>query len=303
MTGAVWVVVLTFNQWQATRACLQALYAAPPAQFNVLVVDNASTDETLTRVAREFPRVTVLANNANLGYTRGNNRGIAYALRRNAEFVALVNNDVIVASDWLDALLAAAREHPRAALLGPLVYHADEKNVIQSAGGLLTSDGRAYHRGMNETDVGNFSDDAQVEWLTGCAILARAAALRDIGLLDPSLFMYGEDVDWGIRARQRGYEVLFAPRARVWHAGVKRMYEPAPHVTYYSARNELRLLRKHRGRGSAYFKTLARHLRTLTAWTLLPRWRAQRAHRDALARALRDEWRDQSGSDKLGKPR
>lgn len=300
MPGDTWVIVLTYNQWQNTCACLGSLYAQPQANFRVLIVDNGSSDETLTALPREFPQAEIITNPANLGYARGNNVGIEFAARQGAEYVAIVNNDVIVAPAWFKTLQDNAEKNPRAALAGPMVYHANEKDVIQSAGGLLSRDLHAFHRGMNETDLGQFDGDACVDWLTGCAVLARVSALEKIGLLDPSFFMYGEDVDWGIRAQRAGFQVLFVPRARVWHKGVQREYLPEPYVTYYTARNELRLIRKHRGGRRAYGKTLARHLRTLTAWTLLPRWSDKRAHRSALARALWDDLRDVSGPANLG---
>ena len=300
MRDAIWIVVLTYNGWQDTRACLQSVFADARANFKVMVVDNGSTDETLDALAREFPQVQVQVNASNLGYAEGNNAGLRYAMAHGAEFVVILNNDVIVARDWLEHLLNAARANERAALLGPFVYHADEKNIIQSAGGLIDANWRASHRGQNETDNGQFADTARVDWLTGCAIMARTAALEKIGLLDASFFMYGEDVDWGIRARRAGYDVLVVPQAHVWHKGVQRNYAPAPHVTYYTARNELRLIRKHRGGTRAFFKTWLRHARTASSWTLLPRWKSKRAHRDALLRALRDDLRGVSGPMRLG---
>ena len=300
MTGEMWVIILTFNGWQDTRECLRSVFAVARENLKVLVVDNGSTDETLSTLPQEFPQAHVLVNPSNLGYAEGNNVGMRYAMAQGAEYLIILNNDVIVAKDWSEVLLNAARANERAALLGPMIYHADEPTVIQSAGGLMTRDWQAYHRGMNEPDAGQFADLARVDWLNGCAILARATALETIGLLDPSFFMYAEDVDWGIRARRAGYDVLFVPQARVWHRGVKRNYTPAPHVTYYIARNELRLIRKHHGSINALGKTWLRHARTLTSWTLRPKWRKQRAHRDALLRALRDDWRGVSGPMPLG---
>lgn len=300
MTGELWIIVLTFNGWQDTRACLRSVFAESRENLQVLVVDNGSTDETLTALPLEFPQAQVLVNASNLGYAEGNNVGMRYAMTQGAEFVVILNNDVTVAQDWLEPFVNAACANERAALLGPMVYHADEPNIIQSAGGLMTRDWRAYHRGMNETDAGQFAEISKIDWLNGCAVMARASALENIGLLDPSFFMYGEDVDWGIRARRAGYDVLFVPQARVWHKGVKRDYAPAPHVTYYIARNELRLIRKHHGGMNALGKTWLRHARTLASWTLRPKWKQQHAHRVALQRALRDDWRGISGQMPLG---
>ena len=113
--------------------------------------------------------------------------------------------------------------------------------------------------------------------------------------LDGSFYMYGEDVDWCVRARHAGYQVLFVPRARVWHKGVTRNYVPTPSITYYSARNELHLIRKHHAGTRALLRAWTRHVHTLASWSIRPRGQAQRAHRAALARALRDSMRGATG--------
>lgn len=289
------IIIVTYNRWQDTRACLESVFAAASPAFYVVVLDNGSTDETLDALPREFPAVELVRNASNLGYAEGNNVGLRLAIERRAEFVVVLNNDVVVAPDWLTRLSEAALADPQAALVGPLVLHANEPTVIQSAGGLLPNDWHSFHRGANQTDTRQFSTTEQVDWLTGCAILARCRALEQIGLLDPDFYMYGEDVDWGVRARQVGFHVLFVPGARVWHKGVQRDYTPAPYVTYYTARNELQLIRKHHGGALPVARAFARNVRTLTSWTLRPRWRQQRAHRDALARALGDFLRGTSG--------
>lgn len=287
-TPSVSIVVLTYNRWQDTRESLGSVFAGSYPNQHVLVVDNGSTDETLTALAQTFPQATLLCNPANLGYAEGNNVGIRHAVQAGAEYVVVLNNDVVVAPDWLEALVQAAEQDHDAALLGPLVYHATEPDIIQSAGGVLPADWHSAHRSANEPDRGQYSTVEPVAWLTGCTILARANALSTIGLLDSDFYMYGEDVDWCVRAARAGYHVLFVPRSRVWHKGVQRDYAPSPYVTYYSARNELRLIRKHHGGRLTLARAFARHARTVSSWTLKSEWRTQRAHRDALARALRD---------------
>lgn len=289
------VVVLTLNRWQDTYECITSIYAGEHGGCRVIVVDNCSSDGTPDRVRAQFPNAQLVLNHANLGYAEGNNVGIRAALREGAEYILVLNNDVLVAPDALTRLVQAARQQPGSALVGPLVLHADEPTIIQSAGGILAADWRARHRGANEQNEGQFSAVEPVDWLTGCAVLVRSAALQGIGLLDADFYMYGEDVDWGVRARQAGCSVLFVPQAKVWHKGVTRDYAPSPRVTYYSARNELQLMRKHHAGAAALARAYARQLRTLTSWTVRPAWQAKRAHRNALARALFDSARGASG--------
>jgi len=289
------VVVLTFNGWMDTAACLESLAAITYSNLETVIVDNHSTDGTLDALRQNYPAVKVITNDVNVGFAAGNNIGLSYALDQDTAYVLLLNNDVHVAPDFLTRLVATAQAQPDAALVGPLVYHSDEPKIIQSAGG-MTRRWRFFHRGQNETDAGQFHATEVVDWLTGCAILARVDAVRRFGNFDPAFFLYDEEVDWCLRARAAGYKIVFEPCARVWHKGVQRNYKPSPQVTYYSARNELLLLVKHRAGVIALALAVLRDLRTLTSWSVRPRWRARRSHRDALARALRDFVRGRSGS-------
>jgi GT2 family glycosyltransferase len=263
--------------------------------LDVIVVDNASTDGTPEHVHSTFPQAHLVAAETNLGYACGNNIGIRAAMDRNAGFVWVLNNDVTVDVSCLSLLLDAAHANPDAALLGPLVYHFEEPTMIQSAGGVLPRDWHSYHRAANEPDHGQFRAVEPVDWLTGCAILARTSAIQKFGLFDGNFYMYGEDVDWGVRARRAGFGVLLVPRAKVWHKGVRRAYSPAPYVTYYSARNELLLIRKHHAGFSPLFRACARNLRTVASWTIRSGRAEQTLHRDALARALRDAFLGRMG--------
>lgn len=282
------ILVLTFNAWSDTFECLSSLAAISYPNYQVVVVDNASNTPPPQSPSERFPDVHFIENTTNLGYAEGNNVGLRYALAQGAAYVLVLNNDTIVAHDVLRKLVNAAEQEPRAAFLGPLVMHYDEPNVIQSAGGCITKDWRSYHRGQNEPDAGLYVKTESVEWVSGCAIMARSSSLGKIGLIDPAFFIYSEEVDWCVRAREAGYQVVFVPTTKIWHKGVKRNYAPSPRVTYLSARNELLLLNKHHAGLYPYARTWLRHIRTLMSWSVRPRWRAQKLRRNALAAALRD---------------
>lgn len=295
------IIILTFNSAPHVRECLDSLGALEDSDFEIVVVDNASTDETVS-LARQHPLTpTVIVNETNLGYAAGNNVGLHYALNTGADFALVLNDDVIVAPDLLTHLRVAAQQ-ANVALLGPLIYHHSDPTIIQSAGGARTPGWEFYHRGLNMRDTGQFNQSEPVVWLSGCAVLARCQALNKIGLLDADFFMYWEDVDWCLRAWQAGYTVMFVPHAKVWHKGVQVAYDPAPRVAYYMARNELLLLRKHRAGWRVFLGAWLRHLRTVASYTVRPRWRARRAYRDATAQALHDFMRGQFGAAlRLGK--
>lgn len=284
----VFVVILSFNDWQYTLECLDSLARVSYPNYEIVLVDNNSATPPIDSVLAKYPEVTCIRNPRNLGYAAGNNVGLRYAMERGATYALVLNNDTIVSPDFLGRLVEAGESEAAAAFLGPLVYHYDEPDVIQSAGGLMSGDWRSYHRGQNERDTGRYRDTVPVTWVTGCCIMARTSALERIGLMDPDFFIYSEEVDWCLRAREAGMQVLFVPNAKIWHKGVRRNYDPSPRVTYLSARNELHLLVKHHAGLSPLAMALGRHIRTLTSWSVRPRWRGRREHRNALVYAIRD---------------
>jgi hypothetical protein len=292
---SVVIIILTYNSAPHIRECFASLAGLDYPNFEIVVVDNASTDETVSLARTSVPAPTVLVNDTNLGFAAGNNVGLRYALSTKADYALILNDDVLVARDVLRALVNVAQAEPQSALLGPQVYHHAAPTVIQSAGGGRTSDWQFFHRGQNQVDYGQFTQVDRVVWLTGCAMLARCAALPQIGLFDPDYFMYWEDVDWCLRARAKGYEVLFVPAAKVWHKGVQIDYQPNPQVVYYSVRNEFLLFRKHHAGVSVTLRAFLRHARTVTSYTLRPKWRARHQHRDALVRGVYDALRRQVG--------
>jgi GT2 family glycosyltransferase len=291
------VVVLNWNNVADTLRCLEALAASDYEGFEVVIVDNASTDGSVAGLRERYPALTILENERNLGYTGGNNVGIDHALKRGAEYVLLLNDDSVVAPDALSALMAAAADHPEAGFLGAKLLSLDEPTKILSAGGVLAGDWNSAHRGMGERDAGQYDGLAEVDWLSGCALLVSREAIHQVGILDSSFFAYYEDVEWCFRGRRAGFKVVYVPDARVWHPDGQEYYSNSPRVTYYMARNHLLFMKKHLG-VAAVARRLACCLLMLVNWTVRPKWRHKRAQCHALLRALVD-----FGSGRFGQAR
>jgi len=295
----VLAIVLNWNSAGDTIECVAALGRQSYPDCEVLIVDNGSDDGSARRIRAAVPAVPMLELGDNLGYAGGNNRGIAQGLRQGCAYVWLLNPDVRVAPDALAMLVDAAANQPRAALLGPKVCMREDPQRILSAGGVLHGGCVAGHRGIGELDVGQFDTPDDVDFVTGCALLARREAIEAIGPLDESFFLYQEEVDWCRRAHAAGLAVRYVPAARVWHPDTRVRDAQSPLVTYYITRNTLRFARKHRIGGAAMARLLSRHARTLLSWSVRPAWRHKRRQRDALARALLDFAAGRSGRARL----
>jgi GT2 family glycosyltransferase len=215
---SVHAVVVNWNGRELLEPCLRTLLASRYANLSVTVVDNASTDGSREFVAEEFPQVRLVANDENLGYAAGANAGLAGVAAEGGDFALLMNNDTEVDPDAVASLVEAAREHPRAAFVGPMIYYHDRPDVIWSAGGRISYwTGDVRHVGIRERDRGQYDGVRDVDYVTACAVLVAVKPLGEIGMMDASYFMYNEDTDWCVRAAERGYAVLVAPRAKVWH--------------------------------------------------------------------------------------
>jgi GT2 family glycosyltransferase len=215
---SVHAVVVNWNGRDLLRACLETLLASRYSNLEVLVVDNASTDGSRELLAAEFPGVRLVANEENLGYAAGANAGVEAARAHGCHYVLLMNNDTEIDPGAVESLVEAAREHPRAAFVAPMIYYHDRRDTIWSAGGTINYwTGDIRHLGIRERDRGQFGGVRQVDYVTACAVLAAMGPLDEVGPMDTGYFMYNEDTDWCVRARERGYAVLVAPRAKVWH--------------------------------------------------------------------------------------
>jgi hypothetical protein len=289
----VTVIVLNWNGLDDTLDCLEHLRRLEYPEYDVVTVDNGSTDGSPEAIRERFPEVTLIETGQNLGFAGGNNVGMRYALETGADCVLLLNNDTQVAPDALGHLVEAVQADPRAGVAGPTIYYYDQPEVIWSAGGAVDwRRGGTWMVGLNEQDTGQFGLVPRgVDFVTGCALFARKGVLEQAGLLDERFFMYYEEVEWCLRARRVGFGIVHVPRARVWHKISPESQADSPLVHYYMTRNRLLFLRLTGAGMRAWLHTLlADYLRTLLSWSLRPRWRHKKTQRRVMVQALMDAW-------------
>ena len=221
MTGApptVTIVVLNWNNLPDTIECLESLRAVTYPALRLLVVDNGSTDGSEAALRARFPGLDVLQTGENLGFAGGNNAGIRRAFSDGTDHVLLLNNDTAVDPGFVTALVEAARANPRAGLLSSKILFFDRPDVIWFAGASFHPRlGWGRHRGHGQRDVGQFDLVEETDRATGCSVLATRAFCEQVGLLRDEYFCYAEDLEWSLRARALGFQVLYVPESRVWH--------------------------------------------------------------------------------------
>jgi GT2 family glycosyltransferase len=289
------IVVLNWNNAKETLTCLDSLSGLDYPGLEVLVVDNGSTDGSVEIFREKKIGYPILENGKNLGYAGGNNAGIHWMLERGVDWILLLNNDAILESNALKEMVEIGEREPGIGILGPKVYHAFPSHIIQSAGGSFDKYWRSYHRGQDQEDHGQFDACEEVDWITGCAMLARSEMIRQIGAFDERFFLYEEELEWCVRAKKAGWKIMYTPKAQVWHSGVSPEYQPKPYITYYMTRNHFLLLSKHRAGFIPWLYSTAQTARTLLSWYLRPKWRSKKKHRAAMQQGAIDFFRKRWG--------
>ncbi len=208
------IIIVNWNGAPHLPICLNALRAQTLRDFEVIVADNASHDESLPLLARDYPEVKVVALPENRGFTGGNNAGICAA---QGMFIILLNNDTEVDPHWLEEVVAAFERHPEAGLVASKMKLFDRRDTLHTAGDFYRLDGVPGNRGVWEIDRGQYDREEYVFSACGGSAAYRRSMLDQIGLLDEDFFYSCEDIDLAWRAQLAGWKCVYAPRAVVYH--------------------------------------------------------------------------------------
>ena len=247
MLEPLFVVVVNWNLKTDTLACVESLAATGAAMERVIIVDNGSTDGSVTALQTRFDgRLPLLQNRENLGYVHGINQGIQYALDRAAQWILLLNNDTVVSPAFFLELQRAACQDIRYSILAPLILYCEWPDRVWRLGdrlvpGLLFTN--SLYRDRREPT--NPPLLMPVDFVTGCAMLVKREVFERIGLFDLDLGMYGEDVEFCWRARQAGYLIAAAPHAQMWHKVSASAEHNRLAARYLRIRNQNRFYAKH----------------------------------------------------------
>lgn len=229
------IIIINYNSTQLTNNCLYSIQKADvdKSQINVVVVDNGSSEPfELPADLKKVGWIAVIRSESNLGFTGGNNLGIEYAIEHeHVEYIMLLNNDTVVDKLLFKHLHRHLEENVDCGIVCPKIYFAEGREyfsssykssqlgkVIWFAGGSIDWDNlTAFHRGVDEVDRGQFVTQKEIEFATGCCLLLKREVIEKLGSLEDDYFLYFEDTDLSMRAKQLGYQIQYCDQAKVWH--------------------------------------------------------------------------------------
>lgn len=298
------ICIVSWNTRDLLFDCLRSVYADPDCdRWQVIVVDNGSTDDTPVMVQRDFPETQLIAAATNLGFVGGSNRGMEVSRGR---YLLLLNPDTVVRSGALGGIVSFMDKTPDCGAAGPMLHNAD--------GSLQPSCGTApslrsevvrkllLHRLLPDFKIRQ-SDGRmaiKVDWVTGACLFVRREVLEQVGPLDPALFMFYEDVEWCMRIGQAGWKIFYQPSYSVVHLGGQSTRKNLEEMLVTSQRSLYYVFQRHLGRGNLFvlrvltvIEMLLRSALWGVAFVAAPRRREEagprlRAYRKILGRTLVD---------------
>lgn len=256
----VYIIVLNWKGWEDTTECLNSIYRITYPRYRIVVVDNFSSDDSVSCIrqwaegkglrflsyekdiiqnksfktqnseACDSKTLIIIQTGENIGYAGGNNVGIRYALKNNADYVLILNNDTIVSPNFLEPLVLSAEREKIIGIIGGKILDYYKPDEIQTIGGGLYNPwlGRAKY----------VTTTGEVDFVSGCMMLIKNTLLNDIGLLDESYFLYFEEADFNFKAKAKGWKIAVNPESTIWHKQSKAIGgNISPLKDYYGTRN------------------------------------------------------------------
>lgn len=246
------IILLNWNSYEHTANCIASLQQVTPANFDVIVVDNGSEDGSGTLLQQNFAHIKYIQAPTNLGFAGGNNKGFEYAIAHGYAYALMLNNDTFVEPNFLELLTNYMDAHANVGAIQPKIFFNNNRQKIWNGGSYFLSWlGWTYSKNYMRTAGPAQNNFAEVDWITGCALLVRTSIVQQIGALNDHFFIYYEDVDFSFRIRQAGYKLIFHPQSIIYHiagmankAKVKGKEGYAnPYVHYLNFRNHIWVLR------------------------------------------------------------
>ncbi len=270
MNPSVAVVILNWNGKAFLNQFLPGVLRSEYDNLQVIVGDNASTDDSVAFLQQNFPTVQIIKNDQNYGFAGGYNKVLE---RVEADYYVLLNSDVEVTPNWIKPVIALMESDPTIAAAQPKIksqLHKSQFEYAGAAGGYLDIYAYPFCRGrlfnVYEEDQGQYEEQSEVFWASGAAFFIKSKNWKETGGLDADLFAHMEEIDLCWRLKNLNYKVMYCPDAEVYHVGGGTLQTENPFKTYLNFRNNLIIMQKNLPVGDAIFRISIRMCIDFIAW-------------------------------------
>ena len=240
----VTIIILNWNGKEDTIECLESLKHITYPNYEILLVDNGSTDGSVECFRERYPGMEIIENGENLGFAEGNNVGIRKAMDEGADYVLLLNNDTVVDPEFLGELVTVGESDPKAGIVGPKIYFYNSDRIQSCGGRINLYKGVVQGIKRYQRDLNHSTKVISTEFLSGCAMLIKKIVLEKVGLFDISYFAYYEDTDLCIRTKSGGYDLVCVQSSMIWHKG-SQSSKVNRFGLYYGTRNMIKFEKKY----------------------------------------------------------
>jgi GT2 family glycosyltransferase len=215
---SIYFIILTWNNYEDTRECIQSALNVKNPTFELLLVDNASDDGSIEKLTQEFPFIKILVLEKNCGVSGGYNAGIKFAVSKGADYIVLSNNDIVFAEDFLRELIFLVNENNKVGIAVPKTFNYFDRSRLAGIGGRWRRFPPSVKMiGVNTQASKNFNTELELEYAISACFLVTKELINDIGYFDPGYYFYNDDWDFSIRARKAGFTIKLKPTAHIWH--------------------------------------------------------------------------------------
>lgn len=248
------IVIVNWNRWNELDKCLGSITKLIRKNYDLetIIVDNASIDKSAEKIRKNYPQFSLIESSKNLGFSGGNNLGIKKALDNKSDFIFILNNDTLLDKGAIEEFIRTYKKY-QANILSPKIYFSpgyefhkhrykpgDLGKVIWYAGGIIDwNNVYGYHRGVDEVDRGQYDKTMPTNFATGAAMFIKSNVFEKIGFFDEKYFLYYEDIDFCLRAKQKTEKILYSPAAFLWHNNTGTKTSGSSLQDYYLTRNRL----------------------------------------------------------------
>ena len=241
------VVILNWNGQKLLEQFLPSILQFSP-EATIYVADNASTDDSIAFVQRQFPTIKIIENKDNYGFAKGYNQALTDV---KADIYALVNSDIEVTKNWLQPIIKTFEKEPNTAVVQPKILDFKNKTHFEyagAAGGFIDKYGFPYCRGRVfetiEEDLGQYNDELEIFWASGACFFIRSKVYHEMKGFDDDFFAHQEEIDLCWRIKNKKYVIKYNPNSLVFHVGGATLQKGNPKKTYLNFRNSLLMLTK-----------------------------------------------------------